>query len=144
VPLAGGRVPAPGELQFRGKGLLVAAIVAQILIVSIFPGDGSATLQDVVHIATYVAVGVFVVANRRIPWVWLTALGGGLNFAAIAANGGVMPASPRALANAGPALHPEGFVNSGAVATRTCSSSATCSGFRARSRSRTCSASATC
>src|SRR3954452_6604426 len=116
VPLAGGRVAALAELQFRGKGLLVAAIAAQILIVSIFPGDGSATLHDVVHIATYLAVGVFVVANRRIPWVWLIALGGALNFAAIAANAGVMPASPRALANAGMALHPEGFVNSGAVA----------------------------
>jgi hypothetical protein len=57
-----------------------------------------------------------VVANRRIPWVWLVALGGALNFTAIAANGGVMPAAPHALEKAGFALDPEGFVNSGAVA----------------------------
>src|SRR3954463_11425354 len=75
VPLAGGRVGALAELRFRAKGLLVGAIVAQILIVSIFP-DGSATLHNTVHIATYVVVAVFVVANRRIPWVWLVALGG--------------------------------------------------------------------
>src|SRR3954452_10912949 len=115
VPLAGGRVGALAELRFRAKGLLVGAIVAQILIVSIFP-DGSATLHNTVHIATYLVVAVFVVANRRIPWVWLVALGGALNFTAIAANGGVMPAAPRALEGAGLALDPEGFVNSGAVA----------------------------
>jgi hypothetical protein len=115
VPLAGGRVGALAELRFRAKGLLVGAILAQILIVSIFP-DGSATLHNTVHIATYVVVAVFVVANRRIPWVWLVALGGALNFTAIAANGGVMPAAPHALEKAGFALDPEGFVNSGAVA----------------------------
>jgi len=115
VPLAGGRVAALAELRFRGKGLLLAAIAAQIVIVSILP-EGSATLHSAIHIATYLIVAVFVVANRRIPWVWLIALGGALNFTAIAANGGVMPASPRALENAGLALDPEGFVNSGAVA----------------------------
>jgi hypothetical protein len=115
VPLAGGRITALGQLQFRAKGLLVAAIVAQVLIVSIFP-NGSAALHHVVHIGTYLVVAVFVVCNRRIPWVWLVALGGALNFAAISANGGVMPASPRALEGAGFALDPEGFVNSGAVA----------------------------
>jgi hypothetical protein len=115
VPLAGGRIGALAELRFRAKGLLVGAILAQILIVSIFP-NGSATLHTSVHVATYVVVAVFVVANRRIPWVWLVALGGALNFTAIAANGGVMPATPHALEKAGFALDPEGFVNSGAVA----------------------------
>jgi hypothetical protein len=115
VPLAGGRIGALGELRFRAKGLLAAAIVAQVLIVSIFP-EGSATLHNTVHIGTYLVVAVFVVANRRIPWVWLVALGGALNFAAIAANGGVMPAAPHALEKAGFAIDPEGFVNSGAVA----------------------------
>jgi hypothetical protein len=115
VPLAGGRIAALADLRFRAKGLLVGAILAQILIVSILPG-GSATLHDTVHIATYIVVAVFVVANRRIPWVWLVALGGALNFTAIAANGGVMPAAPHALEKAGFALDPEGFVNSGAVA----------------------------
>jgi Family of unknown function (DUF5317) len=114
VPLAGGRIAALADLRFRAAGLLMAAIVAQVLIVSVFP-QGSATFHNAVHIATYVVVAVFVVLNRRIPWVWLVALGGALNFAAIAANGGVMPAAPRALRGAGFALDPAGFTNSGAV-----------------------------
>jgi hypothetical protein len=114
VPLAGGRLGALATLQFRGKGLLLAAILAQVAIVSVFP-QGSATLHNAVHIGTYVIVGVFVVLNRHIPWVWLVALGGTLNFVAIAANGGVMPASPTALENAGFALDPAGFTNSTAV-----------------------------
>jgi hypothetical protein len=114
VPLAGGRLGALATLQFRGKGLLLAAILAQVAIVSVFP-QGSATLHNAVHIGTYVIVGVFVVLNRHIPWVWLVALGGALNFVAIAANGGVMPASPTALENAGFALDPAGFTNSTAV-----------------------------
>jgi hypothetical protein len=114
VPLAGGRIVALSELRFRASGLLVAAILAQVLIVSIFP-QGSATFHNAVHIATYLVVAAFVVLNRRIPWVWLVALGGALNFTAIAANGGVMPAAPRALARAGFALDPAGFTNSGAV-----------------------------
>jgi hypothetical protein len=114
VPLAGGRVAALAELRFRGKGLLLAAIAAQIVIVSILP-EGSATLHSAIHIATYLIVAVFVVANRRIPWVWLIALGGALNFTAIAANGGVMPASRGALAAAG--LNPASgeFANSDLV-----------------------------
>jgi hypothetical protein len=114
VPLAGGRIAALSELRFRAPGLLMAAIVAQVLIVSVFP-QGSPALHDAVHVGTYLVVAGFVVVNRRIPWVWLVALGGALNFTAIAANGGVMPAAPRALEKAGFAVDPAGFVNSGAV-----------------------------
>jgi hypothetical protein len=115
VPLAGGRLAQLSTLKFRGAGLLAAAIVGQVLIVSVFPGEGSAAVHTAVHIATYVVAGVFVVLNRRIPWVWLVAVGGALNFVAIAANGGVMPAAPRALEGAGFALDSAGFTNSGAV-----------------------------
>ena len=93
VPLAGGRIRALADLRFRASGILFASIFAQIVIISVVP-QGSAPLHDAVHIGTYVAVAAFVVANRRIPWVWLVALGGALNFTAIAANGGIMPAAP--------------------------------------------------
>jgi uncharacterized protein DUF5317 len=115
VPLAGGRLGALAQLQFRARGVLVASILAQVLIISVLP-QGSATLHDVVHIGSYVAVAVFVFANRRIPWVWLVALGGALNFTAIVANGGVMPAAPHALRAAGMVVDPAEFTNSGAVA----------------------------
>jgi hypothetical protein len=115
VPLAGGRLGALAGLRFRARGVLFASILAQILIISVVPA-GSATLHDAVHIGTYVAVAAFVVANRRIPWVWLVALGGALNFVAIVANGGIMPATPRALKAAGMVVDPAEFTNSGAVA----------------------------
>ncbi len=115
VPLAGGRLGQLASLTFRAPGLLVAAIAGQVLIVSVFPKVGSEALHTTVHIGTYVVAALFVVANRRIPWVWLVALGGMLNFTAIAANGGVMPAAPNALEKAGFTLDPAGFTNSGAV-----------------------------
>ena len=115
VPLAGGRLGALGDLRFRARGILYAAIGAQVLIISVLP-HGSETVHNAVHLGTYVAVAAFVVANRRIPWVWLVALGGALNFTAIAANGGVMPAAPRALRAAGLPVDPAEFTNSGAVA----------------------------
>jgi hypothetical protein len=116
VPLARGRLGALADLRFRAARLLLAAIAVQILIVSVIPGEGSPAMHNAVHVATYFLVGAFVVANRRIPWVWLIALGGALNFAAIAANGGVMPADPDAVAAAGLAVDPGEFVNSGVVA----------------------------
>jgi len=115
VPLAGGRLGALADLRFRASWLLVAAIVAQVVIISLVP-QGSPALHDAVHIATYLVVAAFVVVNRRIPWVWLIALGGALNFVAIVANGGVMPADPHALAMAGMVADPAEFTNSGAVA----------------------------
>jgi Family of unknown function (DUF5317) len=115
VPLAGGRLAALADVRFRAPGLLFAAIAAQVLIISVFP-QGSATFHNAVHVVTYVVVAAFVVVNRKIPWLWLVALGGALNFVAIAANGGVMPADPHALAAAGLALDPGEFTNSGAVA----------------------------
>jgi hypothetical protein len=114
VPLAGGRLAELSALRFRASGLLVGAILAQVLIVTVFP-HGSATLHNTVHVGSYVVVARFVVVNRRIPWVWLVALGGALNFTAIVANGGVMPATPNALENAGFALDPAGFANSTVV-----------------------------
>jgi hypothetical protein len=116
VPLAGGRLALLADLRFGAAWLLLVAIAVQVLIVSIVPDQGSAALHNAVHVATYGLVGAFVVANRHVPWVWLVALGGLLNFTAIAANGGVMPADPDAVAAAGLAMNPSEFVNSGVVA----------------------------
>jgi uncharacterized protein DUF5317 len=58
----------------------------------------------------------FLVANRQIPWLWVVGLGGLANLVAIAANGGVMPADPGAMARAGMVVHAHEFANSTAVA----------------------------
>jgi len=59
---------------------------------------------------------VFLVANRRLPGMALVGLGAAGNLLAIGANGGVMPASPTALAAAGMPADPPGFANSAALA----------------------------
>jgi hypothetical protein len=115
VPLARGRLGALAEVRLRAPGLVVAAIVGQVVIVSIVPG-GNAAVHRIAHLATYALVAAFLWANRRVPYLWLAALGGGLNLVAIAANDGVMPADPGALATAG--IHEDAaqFANSTAVA----------------------------
>ena len=98
VPLAGGRLTALADLRLRKPGFALAAIVMQILIISLLPA-GSHALHRVVHIASYVALGAFAWCNRRIAGVAIAALGGLLNFIAITANGGVMPADKDAIAS---------------------------------------------
>ena len=96
VPLLGGRLQALADLEFRRGGFAVAALVIQVVIISILPGDIWG-LSEEIHLATYFLLGAFLVANRRIPGVLIIALGGALNFVAIATNGGVMPADPDAI-----------------------------------------------
>jgi hypothetical protein len=98
VPLAGGRLTSLADLQLRRSGFALAAIVMQIAIISLLPA-GLHGLHRGVHIASYVALGAFAWANRRIAGVSVAALGGLLNFIAITANGGVMPADKDAIAS---------------------------------------------
>jgi hypothetical protein len=114
VPLAGGRITRLADLELRASWAALAGIAIQVAIVSLLPG-GNAALHVALHVASYGLGAYFVFVNRRIPGLWLIAAGGALNFAAIAANGGVMPASRDALARAG--IEPShGFANSTALA----------------------------
>jgi hypothetical protein len=113
VPLARGRLTALADLQLRRPWLALAGIGVQILIISVLP-SGTAGLHEGIHMLSYALLGAFAWANRRIPGVPLIMLGGLLNFIAIAANGGVMPADPE-LAQHVAREAGEGFVNSGAV-----------------------------
>ena len=115
VPMAGGNLGRLADVHLRGQWLVGVALVAQILFISVLPGklDG---IHAPAHLATYGLAAAFVWANRAIPGVWLMGLGGALNFTAIAANHGVMPASPSALADAGlVADKGEAFANSAAL-----------------------------
>ncbi len=58
---------------------------------------------------------MFVYANRHLPNLWVAVTGGAANLAAIAANGGEMPASRTALVAAGKPVVHQGFVNSAPV-----------------------------
>jgi hypothetical protein len=111
VPLARGRLSALGDLNLRRGWLALAGIGVQILIISVFPGAPE-WLSELVHMFSYVLLGAFAWSNRRIPGVPVILFGGLLNFVAIAANGGVMPADPDiAVKMAGEG----GFVNSGGM-----------------------------
>jgi hypothetical protein len=114
VPLAGGRLGALVEVRLRHAWAIFAALGLQILALEL-PGlsDGS---RAALVVASYPVGAVFLAANRRLPGMPLVALGGVLNLAAICANGGVMPASPSALAGAGLPVDEPGFQNSAAVA----------------------------
>jgi hypothetical protein len=114
VPLAGGRLGALAELRFRGVWLLVLALGLQVLIVSIVPRHAGG-IHAPVHVVSYMLAAIFLLRNRDVPFLWVIGAGGVLNFAAIAANGGVMPARPAALAAAGQDVG-EGFSNSAPVA----------------------------
>ena len=112
VPLTRGRLSALGDLQLRRGWLALAGIGVQILIISVFP-DVPETVSEAVHMFSYALLGAFAWSNRGIPGVPVILAGGLLNFIAIAANGGVMPADPEiAVKMAGEG----GFQNSGGMA----------------------------
>jgi hypothetical protein len=111
VPLAGGRLAALGDAHLERAWLLLAGLVLQVLVISVFP-DGSDALLVAGHIASYVLVACFLYLNRRLVGLWIVALGAGLNLLAIVANGGVMPADADALEQAGRPVESDEFENS--------------------------------
>ena len=115
VPVFDGRLGRLAELRFRAGGVAVAALAVQVLIISVLPG-GDGVLHQAIHLATYALLAVFLWLNRDVPYLWLAALGGGLNLLVIAANGGVMPADRAALAAAGVDQKAGDFANSTALA----------------------------
>src|SRR5215210_9415880 len=114
VPLFGGRLSRVGEVRIRWVGLAVAAFAVQVVLVTVVP-DGDATLHRILHVATYALAAACLLRNLDLRFVWLVGVGGLLNLVAIAANGGVMPASRGALEVAGLDVQ-SGFANSDFVA----------------------------
>jgi hypothetical protein len=111
VPLTGGRLSRLADIEFRRAWLAVGALVIQVLIISVLPGLGE-DLSEQIHLASYLLLGAFLVVNRHVPGLLVIAAGGALNFAAIATNGGVMPADPDAIAAAGIPQDATEFANS--------------------------------
>jgi hypothetical protein len=100
VPVAGGRLSRLESVRLRGLWLAGAAFAIQVVLVTIVP-DGDETLHRIAHLATYGLVAGCILRNLNIRFMWVVAAGGLLNYIAIAANGGVMPASAGALRRAG-------------------------------------------
>ena len=114
VPLLGGRLGALAEVRLRLPWLLPAALAMQVVALDL-PGVPG-RLRPPLHVASYLVAGAFLVANRRLPGMLLVGLGAAANLLAIGVNGGVMPASPAALAAAGLPPDPPGFANSAVLA----------------------------
>ena len=127
VPIFRGRLTALAGLRFRATWLILLALSIQIVIITVAPGTPT-PLRSGAYIASYLIAVAFLLLNRGIPGLWLVGVGALMNLAAIAANGGVMPAAHHALAVAGlPISDPVFFTNSAPVAAMR-------STFRARSR----------
>lgn len=115
VPVLRGDLTKLADLRFRAPWLVPAALASQVLIINVVP-DGPAQFHRVVHLASYALLAGFLGCNlRQVPHLWIIAVGGACNLVAIAANGGVMPARPEALAAAGIVQAPGEFINSTAV-----------------------------
>jgi F0F1-type ATP synthase membrane subunit b/b' len=111
--LFGGRLSRLSAVTFRHVTWIVAALLVQIVIIEILPGPR--VLLQIAHVATYVIAAWFVIANRRVPGLWLIGSGAGLNGLAITLNGGTLPARPEALRAAGIRFANDQFVNSGVL-----------------------------
>jgi hypothetical protein len=109
--LLGGRLERLGDLQFHWAWLAVAGLVVQVALFSPLLAPVVGDLGPAVYVASTAAVFVAVLRNWRIPGLVIVALGAASNLLAIAANGGVMPASPEAVAALGMDAS-EGFSNS--------------------------------
>jgi hypothetical protein len=110
-----GRILRLTSIRIRRIYLVWLALADQVLVISVLPGSHHLVLV-IANSLSYVAAGAFVWSNRRIPGLLFIALGGGLNATAIAANGGTMPASARALAASGWRPSAGHFANSAVVA----------------------------
>jgi hypothetical protein len=98
-PLLAWRWPAGLLLhRWRLPLLIWAAFGLQFVAVRVtMPEPLAATL----HVATYAVALGFLWVNRRVSGVWVVAAGAASNGLTIAVNGGVLPASARAVATAG-------------------------------------------
>lgn len=113
VPLTGGSLARLGKIAFTHVWLVWIALGLQVVI-TVVPGFPDA-LGRPVHVATFLLAAAFMWLNRHLPGVLLVAIGAGLNLAAIAANGGTMPASAAAWRSAGLPAIGDGFANSSVV-----------------------------
>src|SRR4051794_19470971 len=114
VPLAGGRLSRLADLRFTRAWAGLTALALQYATVKLFSHADNGLLSGL-HLVSYGLLFYFLAGNLHVPGLLVLAAGGALNAVAIAANDGVMPARPEALATAGILQAPGEFVNSGAV-----------------------------
>lgn len=116
VPLFRGRLSRLAAIGVRRRWTILAALVIQFVIISVIPAGLPAPVAAAFHLSSYALTLVFLQANWRIPGMAILLAGGLANLVAIGANGGVMPASQRALERSGRVTVAGEFINSEAQA----------------------------
>jgi hypothetical protein len=101
--LLGGRLASLGHLELRLGWVLILAVGVQLVIAFRLARDPEIALGVVGGglIASYLAVLGVCWFNRRLPGMWIIALGVLLNLLAAVPQGGLMATTPEALADAG-------------------------------------------
>lgn len=111
-PLVVGRWPAGLILhQWRWPLLVWVTLLLQVLAVE---APLPVAVASALHVMTYAMAITFLVVNRRMPGIVLVGAGAASNGITIAVNGGVLPASPAAVAAAG-LDQDSGFANSAVI-----------------------------
>jgi hypothetical protein len=114
APLLGGRLRMLATIRLRYSWLIILALAVQVLITDYMP-NAPRPIDVGLHLASYLAAGVALWANRSLPGFVVIGVGSLLNATVIALNGGTLPASARAMAAAGFPIHTKDFQNSGVL-----------------------------
>ncbi len=104
--LLGGRLDGLAALQLRLAPLALLALLVQVLLFSPLADGLAPDLGKAIYVGSAAIVLLVVAANLGVTGVPLVVLGAACNVAAILSNGGVMPASPAALAAIGAGIGP--------------------------------------
>jgi len=111
----GGRPAGLASLRIDYGWLMIAGLIVQIVLFSPFGAARAGDLGPPIYVGSTLVVAGAILANLRITGMALVGLGAVSNLAAIIANGGYMPADPRAAAALGMA-EPTAYSNSSVVA----------------------------
>jgi Family of unknown function (DUF5317) len=114
VPLFGGSLVRLGDIRVRVFWAVALALAMQLVIIDILEHVLPHAVASALHLFSYGLAVWFILANAHINGLWIVVWGGALNLIAIAANNGVMPASPAAIRSAG-LVSDGGFSNSAAT-----------------------------
>lgn len=96
--LSGGRLSELGKVRIRFWPVALAGLLFQALLFSSPLAASVGQLGPSLYVLSTTLVLMSLILNIRQPGVWLIVVGAFLNFAAIVANAGYMPAAPDAVA----------------------------------------------
>ena len=101
--VVGGRPAGIGAIRFRWGWLAVIGFAIQVVLFSGPVTERIGSLGVPIYVASTALVLAALLRNVSVPGLWIVAVGAFSNMAAIATNGGYMPADPGALASLGQA-----------------------------------------